>query len=264
MKPLPPLPEVADAPELFESGHLWLQELVAGAPLRVRLESTGSLTVADRNRPLEDPPPSLQAAVDHLERTLDRGALLDAAADPSAVVLYGVATRFEGVPYDFERVPPFLGTDVWSDVREEYLPPDVVERTVERLGLAPVNAVRKEADARHFDLGGYAVPDSAWYDGPAAGVVFRNKTGGRAALRNPTARSTVDDLPADPGVLAEAVVTGDRIRRVAADLTDPDFDAVFERTLAAVYREEHARLPADLDERAFRTASAELVGERWG
>lgn len=264
MKPLPPLPAADDAPDLFASGHLWIQELIAGAPLRVRLDADGTLAYADRERPIDDPPASLQATVRHLERELDRGALLDAAEDPSTVVLYGVATRFEGVPYAFDRLPPFLGTDVWTAARSEYAPPDVVERTFERLGLAAVNTFRKEVDARHFERGDFDVPASAWYDGPAAGVVFRDKTGGRAATRNPDARVDPEPLPGDPEALAQAVVTRSRVERVAAGLPAPDFDAVYAGTLAAVAREEHARLPEDRDERAYRTAVAELVGERWG
>lgn len=262
LQPFPPLPDVADDHGI--SGHLWIQELVAGEPLRFRLDAGGGLTVADRDRPLDDPPASLRAAVDHVDRELDRAALMDAAEDPASVVLYGVATRFEGVPYDWDRLPPFLGTDVWSGDRGAYVPPDVVERTFERLGLSPVNAVEKEVDARHLDPAAYEVPSSAWYDGPAAGVVFRDKTGGRAALRNPPARVEPEPLPDDPDALADAVVTPERVRRVAADLPDPAFDAVFEGVLAAAAREEFARLPDDHGGRAFRTAAAELVGERWG
>lgn len=264
MKPFPPLPAVDDADDVFASGHLWIGELVAGAPLRLQLAEAGTLAFGDRERPVDDPPPSLRAAVAHVEQELDRGALLDAADDPAAVVLYGVATRFEGVPYAFERLPSFLGTDVWSGARGEYVPPDVAERTFERLGLTPANTFAKEVDARHFDPGGYEVPDSAWYDGPAAGVVFRDKTGGRAALRNPAARTDPEPLPADPGALAAEVVTPARVERVAAGLAAPDFDAVLEGTLAAVAREEHARLPDDHESRAFRTAVAELVGDHWG
>lgn len=262
MKPFPPLPPVEEAAGGL-SGHLWIQELVAGAPLRVRMGADGTLSVADRERPLDDPPPSLRAAVSHVERELDRGALLDAAEDPGEVVLYGVATRFEGVPYAFDRLPPFLGTDVWSGARGEYVPPDVAERTFERLGLAAVNTFEREVDARHFDPAGYDVPDSAWYDGPAAGAVFRDKTGDRAVMR---ADVRVDPGPllGDADELADAVVTPARVQRVAAALDDPDFDAVLAGVLAAVAREEHARLPDDHEDRAFRTAVAELVGERWG
>jgi hypothetical protein len=263
MKPFPELPAVDAAAEDL-TGHLWIQELVAGAPLRIRMDADGTLWFADRERPLGDPPPSLRSAVAHVERELDRGALLDAAEDPSAVVLYGVATRLEGVPYEFDRLPPLLGTDVWSGDRGEYVPPDVAERTFERLGLAPVNALQKEVDGRHLDVEGYDVPASAWYDGPAAGAVFRSKTGDRAALRTGDARVDVGGLPGDPGALAEEVVTTARVQRVAARFDDPEFDDVLAGTLAAVAREEHARLPDDHEDRAFRTAVAELVGERWG
>lgn len=263
MKPFPPLPSVDEAAGALASGHLWIQELVAGAPLRFRMGPDGTLSFADRERPVDDPDASLRAAVNHVERDLDRGALLDAAEDPSEAVLYGVATRFEGVPYAFDRLAPFVGTDVWSSDRGEYVPPDVAERTFERLGLDAVNTFQREVDGRHFDPQEYDVPDSAWYDGPAAGAVFRSKTGNRAVRRNPDARRDPEPLPDDPEELAEAVVTPSRVQRVAARLDDPDFDAVLAGTLAAVAREEHARLPDDHEGRAFRTAVAELVGERW-
>jgi hypothetical protein len=263
MKPFPPLPPVADAGEDL-TGHLWIQELVAGAPLRFRVDDDGTLSFADRERPLSDPPPSLRAAVDHVERELDRTALLSAAGDPSAVVLYGVATRFEGVPYDFDRLPPFVGTDVWAGDRGEYVPPDVAERTFDRLGLAAVNTFQREVDGQHLDVADYDVPASAWYDGPAAGAVLRSKTGDRTALRAPDARVDPEPLPTDPAELADAAVTQARVDRVAAGLADPAFDAVLSGVLAAVAREEHARLPEGHEDRPFRTAVAERVGERWG
>ena len=264
MENVPPLPSVEDVPELFEHGHLWIQELVAGEPLEFRLESTGQVTFTDRDRRLDDVPPSLRASVRHVRERLDRDALLATGEDPSAVTFVGVATRFEGVPYDFQRLPPFLGTDVWSTSRGGLQPPDVVERTFERLGLVPVNALQKEVDATHFDVEGYEIPASNWYDGPAGGVVFRNKRGTRAALRNPTAVIEPEPLPGEPDTLAEAVVTTGRVRRATEQLdesrrkTEPD--PVFELVLEAVAREEHLRLP-DVEERAFRSAVAERVAE---
>lgn len=264
MKPFPPLPDVDATPDLFESGHLWLQELVAGAPLRLQLAAEGTLTVADRTGPLDDPPPSLRASVTHIERSLNRSALLAAADDPSSVVVYGVATRFEGVLYDWERLPPFLVTDVWSGERGEYLPPDVVERTAERLGLAPVNALQKEVDARHFDVADYDPPGSAWYDGPVAGVVVRNKTGDRAARRTDPGGPDHEPLPTEPSALAAAVVTERRVQRAAERLASPGFDGVFDAVLAAVAREEYARLPEEFGDREHRSAVAERVGALWG
>ena len=255
MQSFPSLPSAAETPDLFESGHLWIQELVVGAPLRFRLEPSGQVTFAGRERRFEDPPPSLRAAVRHVRERLDRAVLMAVARDPSEVVFYGVATRHEGVDYDWERLPPFLGTDVHAAERQGFLPPDVVERTFERVGLDPVDAVEKEVRATDFDPADYDLPASAWYDGPAAGVVIRNKTGGRAAIRGDV-RGDPGELQGDPAELAEAVVTPARVRRVDGE----DFDERLDRVLDAGYREEHARLP-EVDGRAFRSAVVERVRE---
>ncbi|MEF8774665.1 MAG: RNA ligase family protein [Halobacteriales archaeon] len=259
MQPLPPLPALADA-EM--TGHLWVQELVVGHPLRFQLDDSGRIVFADAERELPEPPPSsLRATVRHVRERFDRQAIEAAASDTSAVAFYGVATRFEGVPYDFERLPPFLGTDVHDG--DDYLPPDRVEQVFDGLGLHPVNAVEKELDARYTDPAAIETPDSAWYDGPAAGVVVRNKRGDRAARSDEAASREVEPLPSAPAAAAAAAVTSRRVRLAASMARGeaPEFDPVYERVLELVYREEHARLPGDLDDRAFRTAVAERVGE---
>ena len=60
MKPFPPLPPVAETD--LGDGHLWVQELVAGEPLRFRLDADGTLTFGNRQRPLSDPPVSVRPA----------------------------------------------------------------------------------------------------------------------------------------------------------------------------------------------------------
>lgn len=261
MHPIPALPTAEQTPDLFESGHLWIQELVVGAPLRLSVERTGQLTVAGREQRFgDDPPPSYRWTVQYIRERLDRDALFDVADDPSEVVFYGVATRFEGVEYDWERLPPFLGTDVWSGPRESLLAPDVVERAFEEIGLVPVNAVEKEVQAKYFDPDGYELPTSAWYDGPAAGVVLRNKTGERAAIRTGE-RRPVETVDASPDHVAATVATPARLRRVSGG-GSRDFDAVLNRVFDAAHREEHGRLP-ELDDRAIRTAIADRVRELW-
>lgn len=259
----PDLPRASETPSLFEEGHLWIQELVVGAPLRFRLEPSGRITFENRERRFhDDPPRSYRHAVRHVRERLDRDALLAEAEDPSEVVFYGVATRNEGVDYDWGRLPGLLGTDVRSG--EEFVPPDVVERSFQRLGLEPVNAVEKEVQAAYFDPDGYEIPDSAWYDGPAAGVVIRNKRGDRAAIRNEAAvRAESEELDGDAEAVAEAVVTRERVERAieGADAAGTDLDAVLDGVLESIWREEHGRLP-DLDERAFRSAVVERVRER--
>lgn len=130
----------------------------------------------------------------------------------------------------------------------------------------------KEVRAVDFNLSSYAVPASAWYDGPAAGVVLRNKNGTRATVLCADDEETVADpapLGGGPDDLAKQYVTDRRVERVVAGLDDrgeqPTFEAVYERVFETIIREEHRRLPLDdrsFDRRAFRSAIAAQVGRR--
>ncbi|WP_435180819.1 RNA ligase family protein [Halorussus sp. AFM4] len=281
MKRYPEVPRAADAPpDLFESGHLWLQERVDGAHLRFRLRESGLLEFGDRTRTFDDTddmPASYRHAVRRVRASFDREALRAARDDPASVVFFGEATVRRRIDYDWDRVPAVLGFDVWDADADRFLPPDAVEQVFDRVGLDPVNAVAKEVRAADFDPGDYDVPESAWYDGPAAGVVVRNKTGGRAVIPNPEVADLDESAPVDPSAedaeeraeeLAERFVTPERVERVAADLDDrgqrATFDAVFERAFEAVAREEHHLLfgeSASVDVQAFRSAVAARVQE---
>jgi hypothetical protein len=262
--PLPERPPLADVADEVD-GHYWVQELVAGAPLRFALGTDGAIAFADGTAPLADPPErSLRASVRHVRERLDRAAVREAVPDPAAVTFSGVATRHEGVAYDFQRLPPFLLADVRGpDGR--LLPADEVAAVAERVGLEPVPTVRAEVRAAHEDPQGVETPPSAYRDGPAAGVVVREKAGVRGARRNDAARRVPDSLPGEPAAAAAVAVTTRRVRdeaeRLAAAGREADFDAVFDRVLEQVYRAEHGRFPHDVDHGAFRSAAAERVRE---
>ena len=268
MKPYPPLPDL-DAPDApsFE-GSVWIRELVLGDALRFGVADGGYLRFAAGERTFaEDPPLRLRRAVRHVERSFDVEALLREASHPADLVFYGVATVRDGIEYDWARLPPFLGFDAWDGGRERWLPNDAVDRAFEGLGLAGVNAFEKELPVRHFYPGRYEVPDSAWYDGPAAGVVVRDSHGTRAVRRNPESRPSEDagpDLPTDPEALAAAVVTADLVERLATGIGDGGkFDALFEATLDESFRLAHAVAEGweEAEMRAFRGATAERVRE---
>lgn len=278
MQPFPPVPPVADAPASLlddnSSGgghHLWLQEWVVGAPLRFRLTESGLLSFGDDDRVFDADgvPVGYERAVAHVRATFDRPALRAALDDVSDAVFYGVATREEGVAYDWDRTPPFLGVDVWT-ADGGFRPPDAAEALFDRLGLTPVNAVAKEVRADSFDPESYELPESAWRDGPAAGVLVRTKTGDRAKLVGDW--SPPDPLRGAPSEVAEPLATDERIEaaaeRVAGDGgAAADVSAVTDRVVAELGRREYARLFGDgaaVDEAAFRSAVAERVGRVLG
>jgi ATP-dependent RNA circularization protein (DNA/RNA ligase family) len=272
MKRYPSTPHADDTPALFERGHLWIQEKIDGVGVRFQLQESGVIRVGDRERVYrpEEIPASLQHLIRHLRENLDREALRAAVGDVESVVFFGEATVKRGIDYEWERMPSFLGYDIWEGDEERFLPPDAVEKVYERLGLHPVNSLQKEVRAVDFDPDAYEIPRSNWYDGTAAGVVLRNKTGGRAELSHSNAGATRDakpmQLPADEA--AKELATDRRFRTVAADVEAQNravtVDTVYDRVFEDIVREEHDRLfhdAADFDEQAFRSELAALTGE---
>lgn len=289
MEPVPPHPDIADAPDLFDGGHLWIQECVDGHPFRFQVRGDARLQFGNARREFagDDAPRAYRHAVHHVQRALDRGALGTAVADTEMVTFVGVATHRNRLAYDWGRLPSVLVTDVHDASQSDadasrgdadagrFLPPARVEQVVERLGLMPVNAVAKEVRGADFDPAAYEFPESAWRDGPVAGVLVRTKTGRRAVLNNDAVLDDADAGAGDYGsaggdavanvdtVLAE-YAPASRFQRVARDLDASGrpvtFDAVRERVLDSIYRE-HApvfcegRPPVDVD--AFEAAVAE-------
>jgi len=265
MRRYPELPALADAPSVCAEGHLWLQELVDGAQLRFRL-SEGVLEFGSARETFEpgNEPLAFGHAVRHVRERFDREAFAAAAADPGDYVFFAEATRRESVDYDWPGMPPALGFDVWDGAAGAFLPVDEAERAFDRLGLAPVNTFRKELPARDFHPDRYDLPASAWYDGPAVGVVIRNRDGGRAALRNPAAGDGAARPEGTAADLAERFVTEELVRRAAERLEGggtPATGRVIEVVLERVVREQYSRLFGDdpVDPRAFRSAVATRV-----
>ena len=249
MHPFPPLPDLtgANAPDGLLDGHLWILELIDGAGLRFRMDESGLLRFGGPETAYaddEDVPLALRPAVRHVREAFDREAFRSAAADPAGITFLGVATHRRETDYDWDRLPPFLGTDVHSADADAFRPPDAVAAIFDGVGLDVVNPVEREVRARDFDPADYAIPASAWRDGPAAGIVVRNKRGGRGTLartdsdrRSETAPN--DDL--DVAALAAAHATPDRFERVVAALErrgDPvTVDALTDRAVESIARE---------------------------
>lgn len=267
MKEYPSIPRVANAPDgLFESGHLWVLEKIDGAALRFQLRESGAIRFGDRSRVYDDPeavPAPYEHAVRHVRERLDRGALRNAVNDVESVVFFGEATHRHTIEYDWDRLPSLLGFDVWSESEGSFRPPGAVQGIFERLGLEPVNAVERELHTRDFDRESYAIPMSAWYDGPAAGVVIRNKRGGRAKLLHSDVREGDETIPVDALAeeLAETYATDRRFEKLAHERGGRDitFETLYDRALMDIVREAHKQLyhgSSSVDLPAFRSAVA--------
>lgn len=267
MRAFPLVPDVADAPPSLLDGHLWLQEYVLGGGLRFELRESGLLVFGDEDGTFDgdDVPLGYREAVRHVRERFDRDVLRGALDDVEAVRFFGVATRDEGLDYDWAALPPFLGFDVYDARDDRFLPPDDVERLFDRLGLAALNAVQKELRGADFDPHSYEIPASAWRDGTAAGVLVRNKTGDRARLvADGSHRDRTADVE-DPAALAQELVTDELVARARERVGTGGADALTERVLELLAREEYARVLGDdatVDLEAFRSAVGEQTRRR--
>lgn len=239
--------------------------------LPLQLQPSGYLRFGDRSRVYDDPeavPEPYQHAVRHVRETLDRGAFRDAVEVVEAVVVFGEAMHHHTIDYDWDRIPSFLGFDVWSTEADAFLPPDAVEGWFKRVGLRSVNVVERRLSAGEFDPESYPVPPSAWYDGPAEGLVIRNERGQRVKLLHPDFREVDETVPLDatPEGLASRYATNRRFEKLVAKLEargEPvTFERLYERTLEDIVREEHKQLfyaEDHVDTRSFRPAVAALT-----
>lgn len=273
MKSFPSTPHVDDVPDaLLESGHLWLLEAVAGAGFRFQLRETGMIQFGDADRVYDSPdelPAQYQHAVRHVQSHLDREALRAAVDDVEEVVFFGTATQYQGIDYDWDRLPSFLGCDIWSADAGAFRPPDAVDGIYSGLGLQAVTAVEQELRARDFNPKTYTMPQSAWYDGPAAGVVIRNKQGHRARLTNPDVPEAEPTVPTEQTAadLAAEYGSDQRFGRLSEQLDEQGqpvtVEALFERILEGIVRELPAQTFGErgIDMAAFRSALAARTQE---
>jgi hypothetical protein len=269
MKQYPSIPRLENAPEeLTASGHLWILEKIDGAHLRFQLRESGAIRFGDRRRVYDDPeaiPEPYRHAVEHVRRRLDREALRGAVENVESVVFFGEATHRQKIDYEWDRLPSFLGFDVYSTDQEAFRPPGAVQGIFERLGLEPVNALERERNTRDFDSESYTVPESAWYDGPAAGVVIRNKRGGRAKLLHPDVYALEAPTPTDASAeeFADEYATDRRFETIRERLRDRgepvSVETLYDRAMIDIAREAPEQLYGDastVDVQAFRSAVA--------
>jgi hypothetical protein len=276
VKPYPETPPLDEARNL--TGHLWIQELPTGGRFRFQVAASGLITFATTDQTFDavaTVPPPYRRAAEAIEAQFDRDAFQRATDDPEQVTFFGLATRNEGVTYDWSALPAFVGIDVWSGNRGGYLTPDAATSVFDRLGLTTLPAVEKEVPATHTDLGRYehadAFPPSQWRDGDAAGVIIRDKSDGRVqAWRSGTTNVTIDTETGTGAELAAEYATDQRIKRTVEELREneqsPTVDAIRNHLIADIARESYGQLYPDgefvASTREFEAAVAERVQQQ--
>jgi hypothetical protein len=247
------------------SGHVWVQELFTGEPLCFRVAGSGFVEFGTRGEKFEgDVPLPFRRAARCVREGIDRSALRGSVEDTESVTFFGTATLYEGLGYDWSDLPAFVGVDVWSDKKEAYLTPDAASSAYGSLGLVPLPAFEKETDAGRADVDRYAsgdLPESRFRDGTAAGVLVRDKSGGRGAVR----RDVTDEAgERSPEEVVSRYVTGNRVQKAAkeAGTSDERLEKILDRVTESVVRERYASLYGGRDSVTDESEVRSMVAER--
>lgn len=266
-------PETPALDETEFSGHVWVQELPTGGEFRFQVAASGFVTFATTDQSFDTVAavsPQFRRAAELINERLDRDAVEAATDDPSSVTFCGIATRSEGVEYDWDSVPPFVGVDIWSEQKDKFLSPDATAGVFDRLGLPTLPAIEKELAAAHADFTRYAAqggfPQSAWRDGQAAGVLIRDKSGKRAVAWRKEQRQDIPFESQSAIELAAEYATDKRIEQTIAALRAGDqsvtVDTIRDRLIADVARESYQDLFSDGEFVASLSAFQSAIAER--
>lgn len=251
MKQYPSIPHVESTPDDMFEGHLWLVEKVDGAHFRFQLQEAGYIRFGDRSEVYDAPeavPPPYQHAVRAIQKQFDRAALRQAVENVEDVVFFGEAMHQHRIEYDWDRTPSFLGYDIWSAETEAFRPLATTEKIFQAVGLQPVHVFERERNARDFQPETYTIPQSAYYDGPAEGVIIRNKRGQRTQRIHPAFEAADEPAPVEVSAetLAARYATQQRFETLVAELETQGqpvtVDTLYEHVLEDIMREEHRTL----------------------
>lgn len=187
-------------------GEVTLLEKVDGANCRFRYDRDADAILFGSRRQLfkeyDEPAPldrvnkQFRHAVEYITGRVDLTELAVLDAEEDGLWFFGEALHKHNIDYDAwdgkhpdpeSETPNFVGFDVYSEGREEFLPHDEVEAVCDQLGLATVPVVAR-GDASEFDADAIEVPESAFREadpdadeddvfnreGLAEGVVIKN------------------------------------------------------------------------------------------
>ena len=266
MQNFPKTEPLSGNPDL--SGHVWVQELVTGEPLRFRVAESGFVEFGTRNDTFgSDVPLRFRRGARCVRESIDRSALRGSVGNTESVTFFGTATVYKGLEYDWSDLPAFLGVDVWSDEKDAYLTPDAASSAYESLGLVPLPAFEKETDVGRADLNTYVsgdLPRSRFREAPAAGVLVRDKSGGRGEVRRDVPEKDGERKP--PEEVVSRYVTEDRVQNASNEVEaseNEQFEEVLEKLTEEMVRESYVDLYNGDDpvvpEREIRSAVADHV-----
>lgn len=169
---------------LDPSDEIFLQEKMDGANMRFMIKD-GNIIFGSRTQQLTSDKGDDDNVAKNFKRCVEhiRSKLLE--LEPShlnsleSYIFFGECMVRHTMPYDWEKIPPFLGFDIYKIKDEVFMNQDVAKQMFEEMGLSfvPILKVVKGGEITEFTdndvpISAYASPSSK--DQQAEGVVFKN------------------------------------------------------------------------------------------
>jgi len=194
-----------DVEGIFTSGTLYLVEKLDGGNFRFLLydsrldheysdevaecdPSDGDLVFASKNvvrGPSSIDPEEVEGnfwrAINCLNTDVDRDALREAHDEYGALTLYAENMVRHSLDYDWSRVPPLIGFDIYQHTTGEFLSLPEAKDVFEDIGLSFAPVVEGPVPADELSHTDIEVPNSEYRDGEAEGVIVRNEDRGERA-----------------------------------------------------------------------------------
>lgn len=227
---------------LLESNneHITVQEKLDGANFRFTLEQNldeeyhtedrelvfGSRNVEYKNE--RDTDDTFQHAIDYVRENVDIPRLEYLQANCGELTVFGEAMHSHTIDYDWVNTPSFIGYSIHSKTNG-FIDALRSIKFIDFIGLPttrihPVDVV----------MDGFDCPESAFYDGPAEGVVVKNDETGQVAkvrskefkeMHGASHGKTPEEYePADSVVLAHQFATEARILKMIHKYNDRGVD----------------------------------------
>ena len=172
---------------LFASGEIFVQEKLDGANVRFTREAHldeqyhtedrdiafGSRNVVYKNQ--KDERKSFAHAIRYIRETVPEEAI-ESIEDTigGEVTIFGEAMHPHTLEYNFDNIPSVVGFDIWDHSRNKFVNPKDAEYFIEEVLGIEYSPILDVIDATEWDEYSVTVPESAYGDVKAEGLVLKN------------------------------------------------------------------------------------------
>lgn len=148
-----------------------ITEKIDGFNARIMLKD--KLVFGSRNRELaEVGEKQFTRFMVYIKELFNTKNLKDINKQYSTLILYGEGITRHTIGYDFDKMPPFIGYDIYSINENKFLDSITRQKIFKELGIEYVHVIDKgKFSVKHK----FEVPQSVYYNGPAEGLVIKSE-----------------------------------------------------------------------------------------